>query len=42
MLLRSARAVGRITNGKLLRELPEGLLVEWGDPTKPLTQTLHD
>ena len=42
VLLRSARAVGRVTNGKAVRELPEGLLVEWGDPSKPLTLTLND
>jgi alpha-D-xyloside xylohydrolase len=42
LLLRSTRAIGRINNGKLLRELPEGLLLEWSDSAKPITVTLND
>jgi hypothetical protein len=42
LLLRSTRAVGRLANGKLVRELPEGLLLEWSDPAKPITVTLND
>ena len=42
VLLRSARDAGRVTNGKVARELAEGLLVEWSDPSKPLTLTLND
>jgi alpha-D-xyloside xylohydrolase len=42
LLLRSTRAVDRITNGKLARELAEGLLIEWTDPAKTITLTLND
>jgi alpha-D-xyloside xylohydrolase len=40
LLLRSWRAVARVTNGKVVRELPEGLLVEWTDTAKPVTVLL--
>jgi alpha-D-xyloside xylohydrolase len=42
LLLRSIRAVDRVANGKLVRELPEGLLIEWADPAKPITVTVND
>jgi hypothetical protein len=42
LLLRSSRAAGKITNGKLLREVSEGLMVEWSDPSKPITLSLTE
>jgi alpha-D-xyloside xylohydrolase len=42
LLFRSTRAVDRLVNGKLVRELPEGLLIEWVDPGKPITMILND
>lgn len=40
LLLRTVRAVDRIVNGKLLRELQEGLLIDWPDTHRPITLTL--
>ena len=34
--LRANRSAGKITNGRLSRELPEGLLVEWADASSPI------
>jgi alpha-D-xyloside xylohydrolase len=42
VLLRSARNIGAITNGKLLREQPEGLLIDWTDTAKPISVPLKD
>jgi len=42
VLFRSHRAAGAISNGKLAREVAEGLLVDWLDPAKPLTVTVSD
>jgi len=42
LLLRSCRAAGKITNGKLLREVSQGLLVDWSDPAKPITLSLTE
>src|SRR5688572_3582639 len=40
--LRSHRALGKITNGRVEREVAEGLMVEWADVTKPLQIALSD
>ena len=41
LLLRSGGgSVARVANGKVAREVPEGLLIEWADPSKPITLTL--
>ena len=41
LLLRSGgRGVARVANGKVAREVAEGLLIEWSDPSKPITLTL--
>jgi alpha-D-xyloside xylohydrolase len=40
VLLRSIPAAKTITGGKQSDKLPEGLLVAWPDPTRPLTITL--
>ncbi|HEY7089230.1 MAG TPA: hypothetical protein VH518_14130, partial [Tepidisphaeraceae bacterium] len=37
VLLRAANQIGGITNGKLLKETPEGLLVEWTDTGNSIT-----
>jgi alpha-D-xyloside xylohydrolase len=42
VVLRCRRAVGKITNGRLVRERPEGLLMEWTDTAKPFTLTVTD
>ncbi|HYO09652.1 MAG TPA: alpha-xylosidase [Tepidisphaeraceae bacterium] len=42
LLLRSVRSAGKITNGRLLREVAEGLVVEWSEGAKPITVTLTD
>ena len=40
VLLRSHRAAGKVTNGRVARETQEGLMIEWTDPAKPLGLTL--
>jgi alpha-D-xyloside xylohydrolase len=40
--LRCRRGVAKITNGKILRELPEGLLMEWTDTARPFVLTVTD
>jgi alpha-D-xyloside xylohydrolase len=42
VVLRCRRGVGKITNGKLLREVPEGQLMEWTDTARPFTLTTTD
>jgi hypothetical protein len=42
LVLRSTRAVEKVTGGKVLRETPEGTPVEWPDTSKPITLTLND
>jgi alpha-D-xyloside xylohydrolase len=42
LMLRSTRAVEKVTGGKVLRETPEGTPIEWPDASKPITLTLND
>ncbi len=42
LLLRSIRKASGIANGKMLRELPEGALLEWKDSSKPVTFSVSD
>jgi alpha-D-xyloside xylohydrolase len=42
VVLRCRREVQKIANGKMLRETPEGLLMEWADTSKPFVLTVND
>jgi alpha-D-xyloside xylohydrolase len=40
LVLRSVQAATDLTNGKVLRELPEGILLSWPDTANPITFTI--
>jgi alpha-D-xyloside xylohydrolase len=42
VLLRAMQGATRLTNGRSAKERPEGLHIEWADPSVPLTFELRD
>jgi alpha-D-xyloside xylohydrolase len=42
VFLASTRNTGRISNGKPLAQQPDGLLIEWTDPSKPMSIVLAE
>ena len=42
LLMRSCRDVQKVSNGRVIRETPEGLLLDWPDSLKPILLTLNE
>jgi alpha-D-xyloside xylohydrolase len=42
LLMRSCRDVQKVSNGRVIRETPEGLLLDWPDTLKPIVLTLNE
>jgi hypothetical protein len=42
VILRATRDIKAVSNGRNPRQLPEGALMEWSDPTRPLVIAITD